>query len=91
MVELTFSFDSASLFDSASYLVPFLALIQFLTCRGTEKTVWFSCFLYLLRLMAYDPIFCLEVPFRSLLTLMVIFRAYKDKRSVLVLREGYNL
>ena len=31
-------------------LVPFLALIQFLTCTGTEKTVWFSCFLHLLRL-----------------------------------------
>ena len=31
-------------------LAPFSALIQFLTCRGTEKTVWFSCFLHLLRL-----------------------------------------
>ena len=31
-------------------LVPFLALIQFLTCTGTQKTVWFSCFLHLLRL-----------------------------------------
>ena len=31
-------------------LVPFSALIQFLTCTGTEKTVWFSCFLHLLRL-----------------------------------------
>ena len=91
MAEFTFSFDSASLFDSASYLVPFLALIQFLTYRGTEKTVWFSCFLYLLRLTAYDPIFCLEVTFRCLLNLMVIFRALKDKRRVLVLRKGYNI
>ena len=31
-------------------LVPFSALIQFLRCTGTEKTVWFSCFLHLLRL-----------------------------------------
>ena len=34
-------------------LVPFSALIQFLTCRATEKkkkTVWFSFFLFLLRL-----------------------------------------
>ena len=31
-------------------LVPFSALIQFLTCIGTEKTVWISCFLHLLRL-----------------------------------------
>ena len=31
-------------------LVPFSALIQFLTCTGTEKTVWFSCFLHLPRL-----------------------------------------
>ena len=30
--------------------VPFSALIQFLTCTGTEKTVWISCFLHLLRL-----------------------------------------
>ena len=41
--------------------------------------------------VAYDWIFFLEVSFRGLLTLMVIFRAYKDKRRVLVLREGYNL
>jgi len=31
-------------------LVPFSALIQFLHFIGTEKTVWFSCFLHLLRL-----------------------------------------
>ena len=31
-------------------LVPFSALIQFLTCTGTEKIDWFSCFLHLLRL-----------------------------------------
>ena len=31
------------------FLVPFSALIQFLTCTAAEKTVWFSCFLYLLR------------------------------------------
>lgn len=30
-------------------LVPFSALVQFLTCTGTEKTVWFSCVLHLLR------------------------------------------
>jgi len=33
-------------------LVPISALIQFLTCTGTEKTDWFSCFLHLLRLSA---------------------------------------
>ena len=31
-------------------LVPFSAFIQFLTCTAAEKTFWFSCFLYLLRL-----------------------------------------
>ena len=31
-------------------LVPFSALIQFLTCTGTEKTIWIFCFLHLLRL-----------------------------------------
>ena len=31
-------------------LVPFSALIQFLTCTGIEKTVWIFCFLHLLRL-----------------------------------------
>jgi len=31
-------------------LVPFPALIQFLLFIGTEKRVWFSCFLHLLRL-----------------------------------------
>ena len=31
-------------------LVSFSTLIQFLTCTGTEKTVWLSCFLHLLRL-----------------------------------------
>ena len=31
-------------------LVPFSALIQFPTCRGTEKKVWIFCFLHLLRL-----------------------------------------
>ena len=31
-------------------LVPFSSLMQFLTCRGTEKRVWFSCFLSLLRM-----------------------------------------
>ena len=31
-------------------LAPFSALIQCLTCRGTEKRVWFSCFLSLLRM-----------------------------------------
>jgi len=33
----------------------------------------------------------LKVPFRGLLTLMVIFRALKDKRRVLILRKGYNI
>ena len=41
--------------------------------------------------VAYDQIFFLKVPFRSLLILMVIFRALNDKRRVLVLRKGYNI
>ena len=47
-----FSFDSASIFDSASYFGTFFffALIQFLTCTGTEKNSLFVCFLHLLQL-----------------------------------------
>ena len=72
-------------------LVPFSALIQFLTCTGTEKnsldflfsspssTEWHMIGFSFSR-------FILEV-----LTLMVIFRALKDKRRVLVLRKGYNI
>ena len=41
--------------------------------------------------MTYNRIFFLKVPFRSLLTLIVIFRALKDKRRVLVLRKGHNI
>ena len=37
-------------FTLSCILVSFSALIQFLTCTGTEKKLWFSCFLYLLRL-----------------------------------------
>ena len=37
--------------------------------------------------VAYDRIFFLKVPFRGLLTLMVIFRALKDERRALVLRK----
>ena len=37
--------------------------------------------------VAYDQIFFLMVPCRGLLTLIIIFRAWKDKRRVLVLRK----
>ena len=50
VAEVTFSFDSACFFDSTSYFGTLSALIQSLTCTGTEKTVWFSCFLHLPRL-----------------------------------------
>ena len=73
-------------------LVPFLALIQFLTCTGTEKKQFgFLVFFTLFDWVAYDRIFVLKVPFRGLLTLMVLFRTLKDKRRVLVLRKGYNI
>ena len=38
--------------------------------------------------MSYDRIFCLNVPFIGLLTVMVIFRALKDKIRVLILKKG---
>ena len=41
-------------------LGPFTALIQFLTCTGTEKTVWCSCFLHLLRLYSQMIIIFLQ-------------------------------
>ena len=44
-------------------LVPISALIQFLTCTGTEKTVWFSCFLHLFRLSVIWSEFHSQVSF----------------------------
>ena len=72
-------------------LVPFLALIQFLTCTGTEKnSLDFFVFFTFFDWVAYNRIFFLKVPCRGLLILMVIFRALKDKRRVLVLRKEYT-
>lgn len=72
-------------------LVAFLAVIQILTCTRTEKTVWFSSFLHLLRLHGIWSDFLAQGYFRGLLTFMVIFHALKDKRRVLVLRKVYYI
>ena len=63
LAEFTFSFDSASFFDSASYFRPFSFLIQFVTCTGTGNTVWFSCFLHILRLSVIWSDFLSQVSF----------------------------
>ena len=88
MAELTFSFDSASFFDSVLY---FGILFGFLRAQEQKKQFGFLVFFTFFDLVAYDQIIFLKVPFRGLLTLMVIFRALKDKRRVLVLRKGYNI
>ena len=67
MAEGTFSFDSASFFDSASYF-------------GTLFSI--DSVSYMHRNRKNSLVF---------LNLMVIFRALKDKRRVLVLRKGYNI
>ena len=72
-------------------LVPFSALIQFLTWQQQKKHFGFLVFFTFFDRVAYDRIFFLKVPFRGILPLKVIFRALKDKRRVLVLRKGYNI
>ena len=51
VAELTFSFDSASFFDSASYFGTFFSFDSVSNVhRNNKKKVWFSCFLHLLLL-----------------------------------------
>ena len=91
MAELIFSFNSDSFFDSASYFGTLLGFdsvsyvhrnrknsLDFLF-SSPSSTEWHMIGFFFSR-------FILEV-----LTLMVIFRALKDKRRVLVLRKGYNI
>ena len=92
VAELTFSFDSDSFFDSASYFVILLGFdsVSYVH-RNRIKQFGFLVFFTFFDWVAYDRIFFLKVPFRVPLTLMVIYRALKDKRRVLVLRKGYNI
>ena len=70
---------------------PFQLWLSFLREEEQKYKFGFLVFFTFFEWVAYDRIFLLEVSFRSLLTLMVIFRALKDKRRVLVLRKGYNI
>ena len=92
MAELTFSFDSASFFDSASYFGTLFVFDSVSYVHSSRKKQFgFLVFFTFFDRVAYDRIFFLKVPFRSLLTLNVIFHALKDKRKVLVLRKGNNI
>ena len=91
MAELTFSFDSASFFDSASYFGTLFGFDSVSYVHRNRKNFGFLVVFTFFDCMAYDRIFFLKVPFRGLLNLLVIFRALKDKRRVLVLRKGYNI
>ena len=70
---------------------PFRLWFSFLRAQEQKKQFGFLVFFTFLDWVAYDRIFFLKVPFRGLLNLLVIFRALKDKRRVLVLRKGYNI
>ena len=70
---------------------PFWLWFSFLSGQEQKKQFGFLVFLTFFDWVACDRIFFLKVPFRGLLTHMVIFRALKDKRRVLVLRKGYNI
>ena len=59
---------------------------HFLHAEGEKKQIGFLVFTFF-DWVAYDWIFLLKVPCRGLLTLMVIFCAWKDKTRVLVLRK----
>ena len=92
VAELNFSFDSASFFDSASYFGTLFSFDSVSYCRGIEKKLFgFLIFFTFFDWMAYDRIIFLRVSFRGLPTLMVIFRALKDKRRLLDLMKGYNI
>ena len=70
---------------------PFRLWFSFLRAQQQKKQFGFLVFFTFFDRVAYDRIFFLKVPFRSLLTLNVIFHALKDKRKVLVLRKGNNI
>ena len=75
-----------------NFLVLFSALIQFLIAEEQKKKLFgFLIFFTFFDWMAYDRIIFLRVSFRGLPTLMVIFRALKDKRRLLDLMKGYNI
>ena len=92
VAEGTFSFDSASFFDSASYFGTLFDIdsVSYMHRNRKKKQFGFLVFFTFFNWVAYDRIFLIKVPFRGLLILMVIFRALKDKRRVLVLRKGNN-
>ena len=92
VAELTFSFDYASFFDSASFFGTLFGFdsVSYMQ-RNRKKQFGFILFFTFFDWVAYDPIFLLKVHFRGLLTLMVIFCYLKDKRRVLVLRKGHNI
>ena len=65
----------------------FLLWFSFLRAQEQKKQFGFLVFFTFFDWVAYDQIFFLMVPCRGLLTLIIIFRAWKDKRRVLVLRK----
>ena len=91
MAEHISSFDSASFFDSASY---FGTLFGFdsVSYRHRKRK---NSFVFLFSSPSSTEWHMIRFFFSRLilevLTLMVIFRALKDKRRVLVLRKGYNI
>ena len=91
VAEFTFSFDSATFFDSASYFRPFSALIQFVTCTGTEKTVWFSCSLHILWLSVIWSDFLSQGSFYRSSDPPGHIPCLERQRSVLELRKGYKI
>ena len=66
---------------------PFRLWFSFLRAQEQKKQFGFLVFFTFFDWVAYDRIFFLKVPFRGLLTLMVIFRAWKDTTRVLVFRK----
>ena len=91
MAELTFSFDSDSFFDSASYFSTLLGFDSVSYVHRNRKNsldfLFSSPSSNELHMIGFSiSRFTLEF-----VSLMVIFRALKDKRMVLVLRKGYNI
>ena len=91
MAELTFSFDSDSFFDSASYFSTLLGFDSVSYMHRNRKNslefLFSSPSLTEWHMIGFSfSRFILEV-----LTLMIIFHTLKDKRRVLVLRKGCNI
>ena len=72
-------------------LVHFLALTQFLTCTGKEKTVWFPCFLHLLRLSGIWSDFLSQGSFQRSSDPHSHIPSLEIKRKVLVLSKSCNI